>query len=166
MMTFYQAIKSGLRSKISGRASRSEYWYFQLFLITFLVIFFGAARQSGAVHFKNSMLAIPYCLIVIFGLPYLIATKFSMTVRRLHDVGLSGWYAVMMFIPLISLIIFYFSLKKGNVGPNTYGLDPLEINSKLSGHLNKTIPIRKPAHNRVTNSLGIRFKKKRKRFDP
>jgi uncharacterized membrane protein YhaH (DUF805 family) len=53
----------------------------------------------------------------------------SFKARRLHDLGKSGWYVLLTFVPLVSLALELFLwLKKGTEGPNAYGPDPLGDN--------------------------------------
>ena len=50
------------------------------------------------------------------------------SVKRLHDMNLSGWLVLIVFIPLINLIfIFVLLFKRGTEGPNAYGSDPLQV---------------------------------------
>ena len=47
-------------------------------------------------------------------------------IRRLHDVGLSGYFCLAAFIPFVNLgLILYLLFKQGTVGDNAYGPDPL-----------------------------------------
>jgi len=49
----------------------------------------------------------------------------SLVVRRLHDVGKSGWFYFIILIPVIGFIwIFILSIKEGEMGNNFYGSDP------------------------------------------
>lgn len=50
----------------------------------------------------------------------------SVTVRRLHDLNLTGFYAILMLIPIAQLWIGYKALKVGTMGDNQYGPDPLD----------------------------------------
>ena len=97
---------------ISGRASRSEYWFFQLtYTLTLIVL----AVIDG-------MLGTPLMLLVIAFFPAL----FTVTIRRLHDIGKSGWMLLLMFIPLVNfiLMIMWFIADAGQPGPNQYGEVP------------------------------------------
>jgi uncharacterized membrane protein YhaH (DUF805 family) len=93
-------------AQFSGRARRSEYWYFVLFHIIILLSlkFFG-------IFIRFPFLNLIYALAVL--LPA-IAVK----VRRMHDVGKSGWF---IFIPIYSLIL---ECTEGQSGENEYGEDP------------------------------------------
>lgn len=83
-----------------GRARRKEYWYFVLFstIINILLLFFPLLS-----------------LISVFAL---LIPNIAVSVRRMHDVGKSGWY---ILVPLYNLILFF---KNGDDGKNNYGSDP------------------------------------------
>jgi uncharacterized membrane protein YhaH (DUF805 family) len=90
----------------SGRARRSEYWYFILFntLISVVLAVLG-------VMMKMPLLDNLYALVVL--IPGL-----AVAVRRMHDVGKSGWY---ILIPIYNLVL---ACTDGTVGENQYGQDP------------------------------------------
>lgn len=90
----------------SGRARRSEYWYFFLFnvIISFVLGFVG-----GLVDFK--MLANIYSLAVLI-------PGIAVGVRRMHDVDKSGWF---LLIPIYNLVL---ACTAGTNGENQYGADP------------------------------------------
>ena len=57
----------------------------------------------------------------------IIAPSFFLWVRRLHDVGLSGWLALLFFVPLFGAVFQgAVAFKRGQVGPNQYADDPLK----------------------------------------
>lgn len=91
-----------------GRARRAEYWYFFLFnmIFAFILGFIGAIL-------KTEFLGNIYSLAMV--LPGL-----AVGVRRMHDVGKSGWY---LLIPIYSLIL---AATEGEHGHNQYGPDPKE----------------------------------------
>jgi uncharacterized membrane protein YhaH (DUF805 family) len=90
----------------SGRASRSEYWYFILFNIIISIIL---AQVSQL--FEISFIAPIYQLLIF--LPTL-----AVSVRRMHDVGKSGWY---ILIPIYSFVL---AVQAGQKGTNSFGEDP------------------------------------------
>ena len=106
----------------SGRARRKEYWMFVLFNIIFCIVavildnVLGTAIEDvgyGAIY-------IIYSLVVL--LPSL-----AVSVRRLHDVGNSGWFLFISLIPLIGSIILLIKVcTDGNPGENKYGPNPKE----------------------------------------
>ena len=51
----------------------------------------------------------------------------AVSIRRLHDLGRSGWYFLLILIPLIgTIILLIWFCMRGTVGPNQYGPDPLQ----------------------------------------
>ncbi|MBK8622897.1 MAG: DUF805 domain-containing protein [Saprospiraceae bacterium] len=92
-----------------GRARRKEYWMFILF--TFIGGFVFGTIDGIISPNGVGMLA------MIFQLAVLIPT-IAVAVRRMHDVGKSGWY---ILIPLYNLILV---LTEGDKGSNEYGPDP------------------------------------------
>lgn len=93
-------------ANFNGRARRSEYWYFVLFnfLISIVLGFIG-----GAIGFE--LIGTLYSLAVL--LPSL-----AVAVRRMHDVGKSGWF---ILIPIYNLIL---ACTDSQVGENEYGPNP------------------------------------------
>lgn len=104
MNYFISALKNF--SDFNGRARRSEYWYFALF--AFLINF--------AIGFIFGYLGMPI-IGTILGL-VLIIPNIAAAIRRMHDVGKSGWYCL---IPIYNLILAF---TEGEKGPNQYGPDP------------------------------------------
>ncbi|MBP6385187.1 MAG: DUF805 domain-containing protein [Pseudarcicella sp.] len=105
-------------ANFKGRARRSEYWYFQLFLFlaVFLFKFFiGLLFGGGGV--KTNMGSSELFVVVIFGI---LIPSLAVGARRMHDVGKSGWF---LLIPIYSLVLL---CTEGDVGENEYGPDPKE----------------------------------------
>ncbi len=90
----------------SGRARRSEYWYFVLFNV---IISFALAFAGNAIGIQG--------IDSIYSLAVLIPS-IAVGVRRMHDVGKSGWF---LLIPIYNLIL---AITPGTVGDNEYGADP------------------------------------------
>jgi uncharacterized membrane protein YhaH (DUF805 family) len=91
----------------SGRASRSEYWFFVLFnvMITIILAIIDAAMKIAFLQ-------------AIYSLAVLVPSV-AVAVRRMHDVNKSGWY---ILIPIYNLIL---ACTGGTAGDNKYGPDPL-----------------------------------------
>jgi len=87
----------------AGRASRSEYWYF--YLLYFIAYIAGIVVDAVA-----GSQFIQYLFIVPLLLPFVAAG-----VRRMHDVGKSGWF---ILIPIYNLIL---ACSASNPGSNKYG---------------------------------------------
>lgn len=90
----------------SGRARRSEYWYFALFNA---IISFGIGFVAGLLDV--TILSTVYSVAVI--IPFI-----AVGVRRMHDVGKSGWF---LLIPIYGFIL---ACTDGVKGENEYGADP------------------------------------------
>ena len=87
----------------TGRATRSEYWYFYLFYIIAYVVGMILDATAGSQF-------IQYLFIVPLWLP-----QIAVGVRRMHDVGKSGWF---LLIPIYNLVLL---ISEGNPGSNQYG---------------------------------------------
>jgi uncharacterized membrane protein YhaH (DUF805 family) len=132
-MTFVEAIKTGLSKYVTwkGRASRSEFWFFFLFVMLCLIVASIVDTILGTT-FKavNPMTGLEQSagygyVYMLVGLG-LFLPNLSVMVRRLHDTGRSGWWYWIVLIPLVGaiLLIVWFATK-GTTGSNEYGEDPL-----------------------------------------
>lgn len=101
-----------------GRARRKEYWMFVLFNVLIGFALRVAEAVSGAFSSSNQ-----YVLASLYSLAVLLPTA-ALGVRRLHDTGRSGWWMLIIFIPLVNLILLAFYIQEGQRGPNQYGPDP------------------------------------------
>jgi uncharacterized membrane protein YhaH (DUF805 family) len=118
-MTFSEAMSSGFRNYVgfSGRAARSEFWYWILF--TVLVSIVTSIIDFGVLSSDVMPLSSIWSLVTF--LPSL-----AMGVRRLHDTDRSGWWWLISLIPLIGIIVLIvFWCSEGTRGPNRFGPDPL-----------------------------------------
>ncbi len=104
-----------------GRATRSEYWYFVLFNAMAMLIL-GMIDQAIASGQNNWLLSGIYYLVVL--IPGL-----ALSVRRLHDIGKSGWMLLIILIPLVGIFWYLFLLlTDSQPGDNKYGPNPKGIN--------------------------------------
>jgi uncharacterized membrane protein YhaH (DUF805 family) len=109
-MNFQEAVKTCFSKYVdfSGRASRSEYWWFVLAYVIVAIV-------AGFIH------QVVYGLVVLaFLLPMLAAGA-----RRLHDIGKSGWWLLLGLIPLVNLVLLYFAVQPSQPEGNEYGEPPL-----------------------------------------
>ena len=140
-MSFMDAVKScfGKYATFSGRAPRSEFWYFVLFYLIVAIVLsyvdsaiFGprevvmmSATDSFETGMSFSMAWQPQPITGIFMLAMLLPSL-SVQVRRLHDTNRSGWWWWINLIPLIgAIVLLVFFIGKGTDGDNDYGPDPL-----------------------------------------
>ena len=105
-MTFTESIKTCLSkfADFNGRASRSEYWWYVLFIVLTGAILSAINRNLAALFYLVTLL------------PSIAAAA-----RRLHDTNRSGWLQLIGLIPLIGWIIMIFLLIQGPKDPNRYG---------------------------------------------
>lgn len=104
----------------SGRARRSEYWYFVLFniIISVILAVIGMAI-SGQDQFGGANL-----LYLLYSLAVLIPSL-AVLVRRLHDTSRSGWWVFIGLIPLIgAIVLLVFLVQDSTPGANEYGENP------------------------------------------
>ena len=104
-------------AEFQGRAQRKEYWMFTLFNFLAMVLLgvVGALLGGGGEGGLGDVLQ------GLYGLGVLVP-GIAVTVRRLHDIGKSGWWGLVALIPLIgSLILIYFAVKDSQPETNEYG---------------------------------------------
>lgn len=116
-VSFSEAITRALKfnyCNFDGRASRSEYWWFCLFGIiigTVITIIFGKSTFGTVINGAVSL--------------GLLLPSLGLAVRRLHDIGKSGWYYFLIFIPLVGgIILLIWFCKDSQKTPNEYGPVP------------------------------------------
>ena len=117
-MKLNEAIRSGFKNYFlfNGRASRSEYWYWTLFSALGSL-----ATASGDVFILNDVDLMPINLTFI-GITFL--PSLSVSVRRLHDVGKSGWW-LLIALSIVGIIpLLFWSVKQGDPDNNRFGSTP------------------------------------------
>lgn len=117
-VTFKEAIVSAIQQNycnFSGRASRSEFWWFQLFgFILGIVIGIVFCWSEDIMNIASGIVSLG-----------LILPNLGLIVRRLHDIGKSGWWFFLCFIPLIGIIILIvWWCKDSQMEQNEYGPVP------------------------------------------
>lgn len=107
----------------NGRARRKEYWMFVLFNLIFSVIAMILDNVFGI-----AMEGIGYGPLYGIYLLAIILPSLAVAVRRLHDIGKSGWMILITLIPLIGGIwLLVLLATDSNPGDNQYGPNPKEI---------------------------------------
>ena len=126
-MDFVGAIKNGFRNyaRATGRASRSEYWYWTLFSALVSIAggivdmgIFGADSDRGLVG-------------PLLGLA-LIAPDVAVTIRRLHDLDRKWPWFLIVFTGIGAIVLLVWFCFRGTRGPNRFGDDPLAAESAAS----------------------------------
>ena len=118
----------------TGRARRSEYWWFSICYYAIQLIFnfasFGmmAGVLSGEMSYNDPSYSLIMMASVVIGLG-LFLPSLAVTVRRLHDIGKSGWNILWAAIPLIGvIIILVWMCQDSDVVANKYGESPKYVN--------------------------------------
>lgn len=106
-------------AQFNGRASRSEFWWFQLFILIvsiplYLLSFY--AGHSGSQGLALVATGLSVVMWLVFVLPCMAAT-----IRRLHDTDRSGWWMLLAFVPFVSLVLLVFLLLPGTPRDNRFG---------------------------------------------
>jgi len=109
IMNYYLKVLENYAT-FSGRARRSEYWYFCLvnFVVAFVIGFIGGLTK---IDFLGNI----YTLAIV-------VPSIAVGVRRMHDVGKSGWF---LLIPIYNFIL---ACTAGEIGTNEYGENPKDNN--------------------------------------
>ena len=108
-MTFVDAIKSGFSNYVgfSGRAPRSAYWYWVLFVVLASIVLSMISQDLSG----------------IFSLAVLLP-GIAVGTRRLHDIGKSGWWQLISLIPLLGWLVLIYWMVQPSEGPNQFGSAP------------------------------------------
>lgn len=110
-MDFVSSVKRNMTTaayaQFDGRASRSEYWWFYLFTVLTGI---GADLIGETVGVLASL--------------FVVLPTFALTARRLHDVGRSGWWVLIVFTIIGIPVVLYWLVKDSDKGKNAYGPGP------------------------------------------
>ena len=127
-MTFQDAVRTCLQVKysdFSGRARRSEYWFFALFNVILSVV----------ANMLNSLLHLPNIGFLGGLLPLVISLALlvpgiAVGIRRLHDTGRSGLWLLIAFVPVVgAIVLIVLVVQDSPPQPNAYGASPKAITS-------------------------------------
>ena len=125
-MGFVEAVRTCLAkyATFSGRASRSEFWWFALFHALVLVAIAVFATVSAMSDVQRVAQAVGVAGAVVY--IALILPMLAATIRRLHDRNRSGWSYFWVLVPFVGgLIVLIWCLQRGVEGDNRFGPDPL-----------------------------------------
>ena len=99
---------------IQGRASKSEFWWFQLIWVVSYLATIIFENESAIFFFLG--------IIIIIAIPL-----FTVGIRRLHDTNKSGLYVLWSLLPFIGgVVVLAFMIGEGSKGKNQYGENPLK----------------------------------------
>ncbi|MBR4275526.1 MAG: DUF805 domain-containing protein [Prevotella sp.] len=157
MMSFGEAVKTCFKKYVdfSGRARRSEYWWFQVLNLILCACMTAVciwkinagdkleAQVSSAIFDQEKMDALMaqantidntfYLLMGLICIIWLVLVLpgLAVTVRRLHDIGKSGWYILLGIIPYVNfigcIVLFVFSVMDSKPEENKFGPSPKYI---------------------------------------
>lgn len=104
--------------QFEGRAARPAFWWCYLALVVFYLVL-------GLLNID---------ILVTLAALALLMPSLGIAVRRLHDINMSGWFVILMLIPVVGLILaIYWGTRPGTDGPNNYGPAPTNPNISTTG---------------------------------
>lgn len=117
-VTFKEAVVNAIQQNycnFSGRASRSEFWWYQLFtFILGILVEIVFCWSQNAMSIASGIIALG-----------LLLPNLGICVRRLHDIGKSGWWIFISLIPVIAwILLLVWYCKDSQMEPNEYGPVP------------------------------------------
>lgn len=124
-MSFIEAIKTGFKKTFTfkGRARRSEYWWFQLGIFLCMIgvplLLAGLITAIGNPSYS--------AVLAIFVLPtylWAIIANISSTIRRLHDIGKSGFWYLITLTGIGQLVLLVWCCQDSDMDKNEYGPSP------------------------------------------
>ncbi len=99
-----------------GRARRKEYWFFVLFNILISIV--AAIIDAGT---GLGFLGLVYSLAVLI-------PAIAVSVRRLHDTDRSGWWLLIVLVPIVgAIVLLVFMVQDSQPGPNHFGPSPKQL---------------------------------------
>tara|TARA_B110000503_G_scaffold124249_1_gene190619 strand:+ start:1224 stop:1610 length:387 start_codon:yes stop_codon:yes gene_type:complete len=109
-----------------GRARRSEYWYFMLFILVMTIVLtfvdfmtgtFSLDPESGEIGLLSTLFSL-----------FVFLPQLAVSIRRLHDTGRSGWWCWIVLLPVIGVItLLVFDCLDSQPGSNEYGANPKDL---------------------------------------
>ena len=104
-----------------GRAMREPFW---LFVLINMVVSYAVSYVGEMTSFKH--------LSDLYGIAILLPAL-SLTARRLHDTGRSGWWQLLLLIPIIGwIILLVFLVQDTELQDNQYGQNPKAVDAPVA----------------------------------
>lgn len=130
-VTAFKTVVLNRYADFEGRASRSEYWWFVLSEVLWLLMIWVLLGFVVACMMHDfsvgpgiaTALGILLLLLFLAGLA-LVVPAIAVTVRRLHDAGYSGWFYLLNFVPYVGGIILFVFMVLPSAPPNQWGRGP------------------------------------------
>jgi uncharacterized membrane protein YhaH (DUF805 family) len=116
----------------AGRSQRKEYWLYTagmaaVYITLIFLLFAGISTNIYDQNEYGGIFYLSFLLITVFSAAILIPTV-AVQVRRFHDQDLSGWFALLNFIPYIGgLVVMVMMCLPGTDGPNRFGSNPKNV---------------------------------------
>ena len=137
MIDWYKKVVFENYANFKGRARRSEFWWFTLFnfligMVFNLILYSIVGTDVKAIIQNGGNIPTSYYIINIISTIYSLAIlvpSLAVTVRRLHDVGRSGWFFFLILVPIIGwIILLVWHFTDSQPGTNQWGPNPKEGN--------------------------------------
>ena len=110
-------------AQFTGRARRKEYW---MYMLAYALVYLAIMLISSVSETVGDL------LMLVFALGLLIPSL-ALGFRRLHDIDKSAWWLLIGLIPILGgLVLLYFAVLPGTVGPNRFGPDPKETSGDVA----------------------------------
>ena len=118
MIIYFTVLKKF--TKFSGRSRMSEFWIFTLINFVFMILAMIIDNVTGII-----LRPLPFGTFFIIYTLLVFLPGLALLVRRMHDVGKSGWFVLLSLIPLIGTVwLLALCITEGNPGDNKYGPSP------------------------------------------
>jgi uncharacterized membrane protein YhaH (DUF805 family) len=102
-------------ANFQGRASRQQYWMFYLFYMIAYILLFMLDVMIGTTGLLSGLFALGSFI-----------PSIAIAARRLHDTNRTGWWQLLLLVPIIGgLVLLFFLVSKGTEGENRFGFSPL-----------------------------------------
>lgn len=135
MMSFTEAVRTCMTEKyfrMSGRASRAEFWLFTLAIyvevaVILCVELFLKELMEQLEDPQAAMIILFVLLFLLLALLVVIIPSITVSIRRLHDTGRSGWWLLISAVPWVgSIVLLIFFCQPSQPGTNEFGPNPYE----------------------------------------